>query len=174
MSDSPAGTKPIRVGVYSTVSNAESAIQSLQQAGFHADELSVLCNHEWQKNHFPDEVVENVSDEEAAKSAGTGSLIGALLGGATTAAGLATVAGIPIIVAGTLAGVLTGGIVGGLAGAMAERGFDPETADYFDQSVSQGKILIAVEPANSERSRLDLAEQLLRDAGAEPLSLLGS
>ncbi len=163
--------RPVRAGVFETLAMAEDAFRSLQEAGFKAEELTVICSNELQQKHFPAPVAKE-GDPTSANSAVTGSALGGVLGGLTAAAGLATVAGIPVVVAGALAAALTGGYVGGLTGIMIDRGFDKEAADYFDQAVSAGKILIAVEPEDTEPSRLETAAKLLREAGADPLSLL--
>ncbi|QDS99475.1 hypothetical protein [Adhaeretor mobilis] len=55
---------------------------------------------------------------------------------------------------------------------MTERGFEEEASDLFDQAVSDGKNMISIEPTDHDKSRLKKARQLIRDAGAEPLSLL--
>ena len=163
--------KPIRVGVFNSVAAAESAFQSLTDAKFTSDEITVFCSNDWQQKHFPENVAE-VEEPESPQAATAGGAIGAILGGLGAAAGLATVAGIPVLVAGTLGGSLAGGVVGTLTGVMAERGVEKEDADYFDQAVTDGKMLISVEPANHEPERLALAAKILRDAGSEPISLL--
>lgn len=172
MSNSNKVHKQVRVGVFQSIGAADTAFESLRASGFTTHELTVLCSNDWQRRHFPDSVSE-VEDPQSAKSASIGGAVGALLGGVGAAVGLATVAGIPVIVAGTLGGALGGGVVGSLTGVMAERGFDPEEVDYFDQAVTDGKILISVQPVEHDPVRLNAAEKLLRNAGAEPISLLG-
>ncbi|QEG36926.1 general stress protein [Bythopirellula goksoeyrii] len=163
--------RPVRAGVFETLAKAEQAFNSLTDAGFTQEELTVICSNELQQKHFPSPVSKE-GDPTSANAAATGSLLGGILGGLTAAAGLATVAGIPVVIAGSLASALTGGTVGGLTGMMVDRGFDKEAADYYDQAVTEGKILIAVEPSDAKPNRLETAAKLLRDAGAEPLSLL--
>lgn len=164
--------RPIRIGVYETVDSAEQAVESLQGAGFTDKEISVLCSEKYQAEQFSDDVSDVETNAEAATAAVAGGALGSGMGGLMALAGLATVAGIPVIAAGALAASLAGGVVGGLAGAMIERGFDKEPADYFDQAVTDGKILVSVEPADRDEERLAQAAQLLKDAGAEPISLL--
>ncbi|QDS98049.1 general stress protein [Adhaeretor mobilis] len=169
---SPEKKRPIRVGVYDTVAAAQQALQSLQNAGFTDQELSVLCSEQHQAEQFPDTIAEEEDSEEAATAAVAGSALGGSIGGLMAAAGLATVAGIPVLVAGALAATLAGGVVGGLAGAMIERGLEQNTSDFFDQAVSEGKILVSVEPVEQDEQRLAKAAELLKDAGANPISLL--
>lgn len=163
--------RPVRAGVFESLAKAKSAFSSLQDARFTEKELTVICSSEQQQKHFPS-LVSKEGDPTSANAAATGSVLGGVFGGVTAATGLATVAGIPVVVAGALAAALSGGVVGGLAGVMIDRGFDKEAADYFEQAVARGKILIAVEPADASPGRLETAANLLRDAGAEPLSLL--
>ncbi len=61
---------------------------------------------------------------------------------------------------------------GGFLGAMLTRGIEKEVANFYDQAVAQGKLLVAVEihGSNSER-RLALAEQILAREGERPLPL---
>ena len=144
MSDSSSDPRPVRIGVYDSVTNAKQALNSLQQAGFKENELSVLCSSETQAKHFPESLVEG-EPGDTAKASAAGGVIGALLAGAGVGvAGLATTAGLPIVAIGAMGAALAGGVAGGLTGAMAERGFEPDSADYFDQAVTDGKILIAV------------------------------
>lgn len=163
--------KPIRVGVYETVTAADLAMENLKAKGFTTDEISVFCSEEVQKQHFQPYTS---SSEEGAPvaTASAGGALGATLGGLTAAVGLISTAGIPVVVAGAMAGVLSGSVVGGLAGAMMNRGVEKESADYFDQAVADGKILISVEPAGGARERLAEAAAALKDAGAHPISLL--
>jgi len=65
-----------------------------------------------------------------------------------------------------------GGIVGGLIGAMMTRGVEDELANFYDQAVVRGKILVAAED-RSERGpqTLAAAARVLEEAGAEPMPL---
>jgi hypothetical protein len=78
-----------------------------------------------------------------------------------------------LLVAGPLfAGLAGGAVAGGLIGAMTTRGMEKEIADYYDQAVRKGKILVGVEYEGADQEeRLALAERLLCDAGAEPIAL---
>ena len=65
-----------------------------------------------------------------------------------------------------------GGVVGGLAGAMMTRGVEKELANYYDQAVQDGKMLVAAEAKDREDTAgLAKASQILADAGAEPVPL---
>jgi hypothetical protein len=44
-------------------------------------------------------------------------------------------------------------------------------ADFYDQAVTRGKILVAIEDDRDDSPRLALAERIFAQAGAEPLPL---
>ena len=102
-------------------------------------------------------------------AAAAGGAIGAALAGIVVAAG-ATTGGVAILAVGGLS-MLTAGVVGGLIGAMMTRGVEKEVAEYYSQAVQEGKILVAVDIPDADPASLARAEQLLSDAGAEPLAL---
>ena len=55
---------------------------------------------------------------------------------------------------------------------MTTRGLEEELANYYDQAVVDGKILVAAEAhGDGAEARLTQAEQVLRAAGAEPVAL---
>jgi hypothetical protein len=55
---------------------------------------------------------------------------------------------------------------------MTTRGIEKELANYYDQAVVAGKILVAAEITSKHPSPpLSEAERVLADAGAEPLAL---
>jgi hypothetical protein len=163
-------TRPVRAGVFVSVERAEVAVQSLREAGFRSDELTVICSTEHQQQHFPGSMVAQ-ADPTSVEAAATGGVVGGVLGGLAAAGGLAAIASFPILIPGAVAGMLSGGVVGALTGVMMERGYEKEAADYFDQAVTLGKILVAVEPVPNDQTRLATAAKLLSEAGAEPLPL---
>ena len=85
--------------------------------------------------------------------------------------GTVATGGVGLLAAGG-ASAWAGGIVGGLIGAMMTRGIEDELANYYDQAVVRGKILVAAEDRSERGSeRLAAAERVLAEAGAEPVSL---
>ena len=70
------------------------------------------------------------------------------------------------------AGLITGGLVGSFLGAMATRGVEKEAANFYDQAIQSGKLLVVVEDhGEGAADRLLEAERLFAQAGAEPLPL---
>jgi hypothetical protein len=67
---------------------------------------------------------------------------------------------------------MAGAVWGGFLGAMMTRGLEKEAADFYDQAVQAGKLLVTVEQTSPDQQpSLREAEQILAAAGAEPLPL---
>lgn len=101
-----------------------------------------------------------------------GGLIGAAIGGLALAATAITAGGALLLASGT---VLVGGgaLAGTFVGAMSTRGITKETADFYDQAVQRGKILVGVEVhSEGKESRLEEADRILAEAGSEPVPLV--
>ena len=163
--------KPVRAGVYATVAEADAAVQGLLDAGFSRNEISVICSDPVKEAHFRAIEKEEPAGTFAAPAAVSGGTIGAALGGLTALTGIVATGGIGLLAAGAIS-AWAGGMFGGLIGAMVTRGFEKEAADFYDQSVSQGKILVAIEVNEpNQQSRLGDAARILEEAGAEPLPL---
>jgi hypothetical protein len=167
-----ATDKRLAVGVFSTVPQADRAIEALLAAGFSKNHLSVICSDAAKEKHFELEGVrEHESGSETPSSAAAGAAIGALWGGLIAAGGLVTGSGVLVLAAGTLA--LGGGAaIGGFIGAMMTRGLHKEAADYYEQAVEEGRILVAVEDQSDDYANaIARAERVLADCGAEPVAV---
>jgi hypothetical protein len=162
---------PILAGVFETVPEADRAVAELAAAGFSNDQITVICSAEAVQRHFKEFEHQEPAGKHAPAAAVTGGAIGATLGGLVAAAGIATVGGAALFVAGGLA-LWTGGIVGSLVGAMMTRGFEKELANFYDQEVTRGRILVAVEQKDPARQgMLDQAAQIFARHGIDPLPL---
>jgi hypothetical protein len=166
-----AEKKPVQAAVFSTIAAAGKAVHDLRGAGFTRDEITVVCSDETKERYFREYEHQQPAGANTPLAASVGGAIGATIFGLTTvAAGIAT-GGVPLIVAGGW-GVWTGGVLGGFIGAMMTRGIEKETANYYDQAVVGGKILVAVEHHGPQaEKRLAQAEQILAAAGAESVPL---
>jgi outer membrane lipoprotein SlyB len=163
--------RPIRVGIYSTIRAADCAVDNLLKVGFTSVQITVICSDRTTEEHFHEFEHEEPAGAYAPAAVAVGGAIGAALGGLTVLAGAVTTAGLGLLAAGGLA-AWTGGVVGGLVGAMMTRGVEHELANYYDQAVTAGKILVAVEDhSEAQRQRLARAEQILAECGAEPVAL---
>ncbi len=163
--------RPIRAGVFSTVADTKEAVSRLLAAGFTSQHITVVCSDETKERHFREFEHQEKAGSNTPAAAATGGAIGATLGSvAAGAVGLA-MGGVPLIVAGGI-GLMAGAVWGGFIGAMMTRGIEKEAADFYDQAVQEGKLLVTVEHSPAGGSpNLAEAEAILSAAGAEPVSL---
>jgi hypothetical protein len=162
--------RPIRVGVFRNVAGADRAVDGLLAAGFTRDEITVMCSDKHIEQHFKEFEHQKPAGTHTPAAAAAGSVIGAAIGGLAAVAGLVTTGGVAVLAAGGIA-AWTGGVVGGLIGAMMTRGVEKELANFYDQALTEGKILVAAEDDAGNRTRLNRAEQIIAAAGAEPMPL---
>ncbi|MBA4015812.1 MAG: hypothetical protein C0483_01350 [Pirellula sp.] len=164
--------RPLRAGVFADVAAADHVVSELVAAGFAPEEITVVCSEKSVTDHFRQFGHENPAGTFAPAAAAAGSVIGATLGGLAAIIGGVTTGGVGFLAAGGVA-LWSGGIVGGLIGAMLTRGVEPELANFYDQAVTQGKILVAVHTmeGTADLGRLNLADRIIREAGAESLPL---
>lgn len=163
--------RPLRAGVFATVPQADQVIQHLLSAGFGADEITVICSENADKRHFSEFQHQQPAGTYTPLAATTGAVIGAAVGGVAAVAGVLTTGGIGVLASAGLA-TWSGGVVGGLIGAMMTRGVERELANFYDQAVTEGKIVVAVEAKGGDRfTRLNHADKIIADGGAEPMPL---
>jgi hypothetical protein len=159
---------PVRVGVYADVDSARRAVTSLLEAGFTRDQITVVSSDETKERYFRKFEHQKPAGSNAPAAVTAGGSLGAAIGGLAAVAGGIALGGIPLLVIGG-SGLLTGGVVGGFLGAMLSRGFEKSAANYYDQAVQRGKLLVAVEDHGpSAPQSLGRAERILAAAGAEP------
>jgi hypothetical protein len=166
--------RPVRVGVFAGIGPADAAITRLLHDGFTRAQITVVAPKLF-RDHFGREHLDakQPGGSRAFKAATIGGVLGAVLGGVLAATAVAWTGGTALkITAMVVAGAVVGVMAGGFIGAMMSRGFEKETTDFYDQALQEGKILVGVEYAGSDqRSKLELAERDLAEAGAEALSL---
>ncbi len=139
--------------VYDTYSQAQSAVNAIEQAGVPAAEVSLVANKY---------VSEKCADVEDVSKAGAGAGIGgALGGGAGLLAGLGMLAipGLgPVVAAGWLAalavGAAAGAAAGGLVGALVSAGTSDEHAHVYSESVRRGGTLVSARVEDSSATRI--------------------
>lgn len=162
---------PIRAGIFPTLAGAEQAVAGLKQAGFSNDQITVLCSDQAREQHFKEFEHQHPAGTFTPGAALTGGAIGASLGGLTILAGVLTGGGAILLAAGGLA-AWTGGVVGGLIGAMMTRGVEKELANFYDQALTAGKILVAAQDDGPDHeAHLAEAARVLEAAGAESMAL---
>lgn len=165
-------TKNIAVfAIFTTRAGAENAVRDLRDQGFRLEDVSVLMPENAGTKDLGTEKATK-APEGVVKGAGTGAIIGGVLGllagiGALAIPGLG-----PFIAAGpimaTLAGIGVGGTIGGLAGALIGLGLPEYEAKRYEGRVKQGGILMSVHCDNRDWVRK--AENVLEAAGGEDIS----
>jgi len=153
------------------VATTEQAIRQLIAAGFSKDQITVICSDEGKEKYFTEFEHQEPAGANTQEAIATGSSIGAALGALSTGAVGFAIGGLPLIVIGGI-GLMAGGMFGAFVGAMMTRGIEKEAANFYDQEVARGNLLVAVEVDDpTARPSLADAERVLAAAGAEPLPL---
>ena len=170
MSAQTVRARPIRVAVFPSILLADQAVDGLFKLGFNTDQITVICSDENISRHFQAFHHQEQAGSHTVAAAAIGGAIGAALGGLVAVVGTVATGGIGLLAAGGVA-AWAGGAVGGLVGAMMTRGVEKELANYYDQAVVRGKILVAVDAPEADSSQLAAAVRVFEQAGAEPVSL---
>jgi hypothetical protein len=133
------------VGVFDDRSDAELAAQDLREKGFTDDQIGYAWRDDEGKTHTEG----NKSGKMAASGAGTGVVLGGIIG----AAAALLIPGIgPVVSGGLLAtalaggatGAVTGAVAGGISGALVGLGIPETEAKFYDQQVRDGRTLMTV------------------------------
>ena len=152
------------VAVFEDRDDAQDAINALRDAGFMADDISILARDRDVSGQLAED-----TGTEAAAGAATGALAGGLLGGVAgwlIGIGALAIPGVgPIIAAGPIAAALGGAALGaaggGIIGALTGAGVPEDEARYYDQEFRRGGIVVTVQA----RGRYDEARSVLHEHG---------
>src|SRR5580765_1924305 len=158
-------------GIYSSVTQAELAVDALVADGFTNSDVSVLMADNQSSREFAHE-----KNTKAPEGTTTGVAAGGAIGGTLgLLAGIGAIAipGVgPLIAAGpimaTLAGLGAGGAVGGVLGALTGLGLPEYEAKRYEGRVKNGGVLLSVHCDTSEQ--ISRAKVVLKDSGAEDIS----
>ncbi len=146
--------------------SAEEAVDSLIDAGFYQEDISLLVTDSTRGSSFAMKEGNKSEQYEAtgAEAGGAFGAIAALLISASIipSGGLSLVAIGPV--AATLAGLGAGGLAGGLIGALVGLGVPEHEAKIYESSVKDGNILLAVTTDNKEEKQL--AERILKESNS--------
>jgi phage tail tape-measure protein len=164
-------TRCLRAGVFSTVEQAQKAVSGLLAAGFSREQITVVTSDARKAAVFHEFEHQEPAGANTPAAMAAGGAIGATVGSiATGAVGVAT-GGIPLIVAGGI-GLMAGAVWGSFIGAMMTRGIEKEAANFYDQEVQRGKLLVTVDECPRENGpTLEDAERIFAGAGAAPIPL---
>jgi uncharacterized membrane protein len=141
------------VGVFNSVSDAQSAVRDIEAQGISRDNISIVAN----KNAVGYDTMDTVDRDKASDvvaDAGIGAAIGGVGGLLQSAAGAIAVPVIgPILAAGPIVAALTGAGIGaaagGLIGALTESGVPEDEAKYYAEGVRRGDVLVTVTTDNT-------------------------
>ena len=162
------------VGLLSSQTSAEAAVDSLRAAGFPTSEISALLPDKSGTRDFAHEK-HTKAPEGAVAGAGAGGAIGGTLGllagiGALAIPGLG-----PFIAAGplmaALSGAAAGATVGGLTGALVGLGIPELEAKQYEGKIKDGNVLLSVHVNDSEQGAR--AKKVLEAAGAKDIATVG-
>ncbi len=161
-------------GIFSTHAQAEICINSLINANFSKDDISVLLTNPDTTRQMAIEK-NTKAPEGATTGATTGGVVGGALGllagiGALAIPGLGPfIAAGPIM--GALAGVGAGAAAGGIIGTLVGMGMPEYEAKRYEGHVKNGGILISVHCKDSDF--VTQAKDILKRSGAEDISSTG-
>jgi hypothetical protein len=166
-----AGKNTAVFGIYRDEASVKHAVETLQRHGFRSTDISVLFPENLGTKDFAHEKGTK-APEGTATGAGSGAVIGGVLG---WLAGVGTIAipGVgPFLAAGpimaALAGAGVGGAAGGLAGALIGAGIPEYEAKRYEGRIRKGGILLSVHCDNSEWA--SKAKDILENTGADDVS----
>jgi hypothetical protein len=162
--------RPVRVGFFTTVEQADRAVRNLLAAGFSKEQIAVICPEKFKGQFHPNVPQATPPGGHAEEAIVGGAAAGAALGGialvATTIAtgGAGLLAAIPVLVGG-------GAIAGGFSSLIVSDGYGTGVGEYYEDAIHQGKIVVGVEVESADpEPRLDEAERILVEAGAESVA----
>lgn len=169
-----AGKNTAAFGIYKSRSEAENAVDTLQQAGFRSDDISVLMPDQQSSEEFAHE-----KNTKAPEGTTTGGIVGGAVGGTLgllAGIGALAIPGLgPFIAAGPIMGALgglgAGGAIGGLVGALVGMGMPEYEAKRYEGHVKEGGILLSVHCDDSEWT--GRAKRILEQTGATDVSSAG-
>jgi hypothetical protein len=170
MQAKPNTELPIRAGVFGDPDHVENALSRLKENGFSIEEVSVVTTVPEHQERFSSFLEQSHAGTDVEnKSLARAGAAGLGLGGAAALTTLVTTSGATVLVLGAFSGVA---LLGTFVALMMTRGVERETADFFDQELDKGNILVAVEIHGDDvEQRLQLAEDILQQAGSKPIEL---
>jgi hypothetical protein len=139
------------VGTYDNIQTAYAVANDLINAGYNRNDISVIATDA--KNEYSPYVntsrVQTTTvntDDDVAKGAGIGAVIGGL-GGLLVGLGALAIPGVgPVIAAGPLLAALTGAgvgaVAGGIVGALVDLGIPDEEANIYAEGLHRGNVLV--------------------------------
>jgi hypothetical protein len=160
----------LEVGVFNCVDGARLAVDKLLDVGFTVDEITVVCSDKTKEHCFERFDHQQAAGTHATKATVVGGAVGATLGTLAILTSAVATGSIALWAVGPIF-AWTGGVAGGLVGAMMTRGIEKELANFYQQAVLDGDILVAAGSDRHDARELAEAAQVLAECGAKPLAL---
>jgi hypothetical protein len=159
------------LGIYSSATEAERAVDTLVNEGFSNADVSVLMSDNQGSKDFAHEK-NTKAPEGTTAGVATGGAIGGTLGLLAGIGALAIPGVGPLIAAGpimgALAGLGVGGAVGGIVGALVGMGIPEFEAKRYERRVKDGNVLLSVHCHTSED--IARAKETLKRTGAADIA----
>ena len=145
------------VGVFTTRTNAENAINDLHTRGFTDQQIGFIARDTNTVDQTSATAETEVpTGERAAVGAASGGVVGGLLGAAASLLipgfGPAIAGG---ILAATLGGIAIGAAAGGVIGALTHVGVPEEEARYYQGEFEAGRTLVTVDAPGRQQEAID-------------------
>jgi hypothetical protein len=154
------------VGVFERPETAAHVVKELLRSGFRKQDITVLCSDETKEAYFHEFEHEMPAGSHNRAALNTAGVAGLVVGGAILLTILLKSSGLAIVLV-AFAGIAAAGTFVAL---MMTRGSEKELADFYDQGVVRGQILVALERTGDSAAR-KRAEDIFREAGAKPAPL---
>lgn len=153
-------------GIVPSAERAGEVVQRLHARGIASEDISVLFADRTQTKTFAD--AHSTAREGAATGASHGSVVGGALG-VLAGLGALVVPGLGIFIAAgplmVLFGAMAGAAIGGIGGALRGAGLPASHADWYEEKISEGHVLLAVHARSMPG--IVAAKEVLIHAGAE-------
>jgi hypothetical protein len=160
--------------IATSYNQAEGIVESLKNANFSANDISVLFPDKNSTRDFAHEK-NTKAPEGAIAGAGTGGVLGGALGWIAGIGALAIPGVGPFVAAGpimaALGGAAIGAAAGGITGALIGMGIPELEAKRYEGKVKAGNLLISVHTENSDE--IKRAKDIFTAAGAEDICTTG-
>jgi hypothetical protein len=161
-------------GIFPTLVAADNATDILVKTGFSASDISALVPENLGTKQIGTEKATK-APEGAMAGAGSGAVVGGVLGLLAGIGALAIPGVGPLIAAGPimagLAGLGVGGAVGGLTGGLIGLGIPEYEAKRYEGRIQKGAILLSVHCDTSDE--IKRAKDVMKVSGAEDISSTG-
>ena len=166
-----ATERTVEVGIFASVEKAGVAVERLLKSGFTKEHITVICSDENKERYFREFEHQEPAGTFTTRAVVAGGSLGALLG-AVPALTLAVATGSAVVLIVGAAAVWAMGVAGGLVGAMMTRGVEKEVANFYQQAVIDGDLLVAAECDGPDCERkLAEAARIFTEVGAKPLAM---